>query len=91
MGHLQHEVLDDPVELAPLVVHRDALRRVAFVSLAQVQEVGARFRTGVGVQLERDALSFLVSNLGIQVRESDCAREEGERRVLTSVVNVWRP
>lgn len=88
VGHLEHEVLDDSVELAPLVVHRDALGRVALVSLAQVQEVGARLRAGVGVQLERDALNFLVPNLVVQVRMSDCARRGGGRGVSTAVVNV---
>lgn len=62
-NYLKHEVLDDPVELAPLVVHRDALRRQALVALAQVQEVGARLGARVGVQVERHALRLLVSDL----------------------------
>ena len=71
VGHLQHEALDDPVELAPLVVHRDAIGCVALVSLAKVQEVGARLGAGVGVQLERDALDVLVSNLERRARMSN--------------------
>lgn len=79
--HLQHEALDDPVELAPLVVHRDALGRVALVSLTQVQEVGARLGAGVRVQLERDALGFLVSDLEMRIGMSivQLRREIGRR------------
>lgn len=61
--HLKHEVLDDAVELAALVVQRHAVGGLALVALAQVQEVRARLGAGVGVQLERDALGFLVSHL----------------------------
>lgn len=61
--HLQHKVFDDSVELAPLVMQRDALRRLALVSLAKVQEVGASLGARVGVQLERDPLRLLVPHL----------------------------
>lgn len=92
MGHLQHEALDDPVELAPLVVHRDALGCVALVSLAQVQEVGARLGAGVGVQLERDALDFLVSNLEMRARTLNvpsCREIDKGMGVPKLVVILW--
>lgn len=51
------------MELAPLVVQRDATRSLTLVALAQVQEVRARLGAHVGVQLERNALRLLVPNL----------------------------
>lgn len=93
VDYLQHEVLDDPVELAPLVVHRDPLGRVALVPLAQVQEVGARLGAGVGVQLECDALDFLVANLETRVRmlNAPFRREIGRGMGVPKLVVVVRP
>lgn len=44
MLHLKHEILDNAVEYAVLVVQRYARRRRPLVTLAQVQEVGTRLR-----------------------------------------------
>lgn len=61
--YLKHEVLYDAVELAPLVVERDAVRSVALVAFAKVQKVCACLGAHASVQLERNALRLLVSNL----------------------------
>lgn len=82
-SHLQHEVLDDPVEGASLVVERFARGSLALVTFAQVKEVRTRLGARIGEQLDRDALRLLAAHL--PAGEAITSSAQASHETLTGV------
>mmetsp|Transcript_98178 Transcript_98178/g.253894 ORF Transcript_98178/g.253894 Transcript_98178/m.253894 type:complete len:229 (+) Transcript_98178:190-876(+) len=63
---LDHEVGDDAVELASLVMQRDSRRCRALASFAEMNEVCHRLRHDTSEESDGDALRFSVSDLDVE-------------------------